>query len=173
MNTRRRMNIRNEYRIDREKMTVIHYDEHGGAYDLNAQGKPCVTKADLVEFIYELCKQGAYDEDVRQLLIDEVETDEVEMDNYELKEIPAIVVAMRIIGGLAILGGIILCIKSWPGSPSEDYTWKVVAYTPALTWLFSGIISGTLFFAGGAALFYLDNIQEGLSRILDKLGTSE
>lgn len=101
------------------------------------------------------------------------EMDEVEMDNSELKEIPAIVVAMRIIGGLAILGGSILCIKSWPGSPPEDYTWKVVAYTPALTWLFSGIISGTLFFAGGAALSYLDNIQEGLSRILDKLGTSE
>jgi len=87
--------------------------------------------------------------------------------------IPAIVVAMRVIGGLAILGGIILCIGSWPGNPPEGHTWKAVAYTPAYTWLFSGIISGTLFFAGGAALFYLDNIQEGMARILDVLCVKE
>lgn len=65
------MNIRNEYRVNREERTVIHYDEHGVATDLNAEGEPCTTTVDLIEFIYELCAQGAYGEDVRRQLIEE------------------------------------------------------------------------------------------------------
>jgi len=87
----------------------------------------------------------------------------------ESEGIPGIVVAMRVIGGLTILGGIFLCVKSWPGEPPEGYSWESVAYTPAYIWLTSGLVSGTLFFAGGAALSYLHNINEGMAQVLDVL----
>jgi hypothetical protein len=73
---------------------------------------------------------------------------------------PGIAVVMGIIGGLSILGGIVLCVSVWPGDPGTGYVWKATAYTPALTWLFSGIISGVLFFACAAALTYLHGIRE-------------
>ena len=68
------MSKRNKYHISQEGAlyTVIHWDKDGVATDLNAEGVPCTTKTDLVEFIYELERQGAYGEDVRHRLIEEV-----------------------------------------------------------------------------------------------------
>ena len=60
---------RNEYHVD--ALTVVYWDSNGVATDLNAEGKPCVTKADLVEFVYELGELGAYGGDVRRQLIEE------------------------------------------------------------------------------------------------------
>ena len=59
----------NEYHVD--ALTVVYWDSNGVATDLNAEGEPCVTKADLVEFVYELCEQGAYGGDIRRQLIEE------------------------------------------------------------------------------------------------------
>ena len=69
------MSKQNEYHISQEDgalYTVIHWGEAGVSWDLNAEGKPCTTKTDLIEFIYDLCDQGAYNEDVRRQLIEEV-----------------------------------------------------------------------------------------------------
>jgi len=75
---------------------------------------------------------------------------------------PGIANALMVIGILTIIGGVIICAKAWPGDPGAGYTWKFSAYVPALTWLFSAIISGVLFFAGAAALTYLRDIREYL-----------
>ena len=83
---------------------------------------------------------------------------------------------MNIIGGLAILGGIILCAVVWPGDPGSGYYWKATAYTPSMTWLFSGLVSGMLFFAVGSALTYLHGtreLTELVARTLLEQGESE
>ena len=56
----------------------------------------------------------------------------------------------------------ILCIELWPGNAGYGYEWETAAYVPAITWLFSGIISGVLFFAAAAVITYLDGIREYL-----------
>ena len=72
-----------------------------------------------------------------------------------IKLAPGISIVMGIIGGLSILSGIMLCFTMWPGDPAAGYVWKSVAYTPSITWLSSGFVSGMLFFAAAAALSYL------------------
>lgn len=53
------------YRIDMDSLTVIRTDRNGEDFDLNADGYPCETVANLREFIAELCEQGAFDVDTR------------------------------------------------------------------------------------------------------------
>jgi len=68
------MNRRNEYHVSQEDgalYTVVRWDGDGVATDLNAEGEACITRADLVEFVYELERQGAFNEDVRRQLIEE------------------------------------------------------------------------------------------------------
>jgi len=77
-------------------------------------------------------------------------------------------VLLYVIGVLEIIGGIILCAKLWPAAGH----WLFSGYMPALTWLFTGIISGVLFLAAGQGLDYLkglhDNIQFGHRAVLTK-----
>ena len=73
---------------------------------------------------------------------------------------PSMAVVMVIIGVVTIIGGAILCGKLWPGDAGYGYSWEATAYVPALTWLFSSIISAMLFFAFAAALTYLHDISE-------------
>lgn len=65
---------------------------------------------------------------------------------------------LYIIGVLEIIGGIILCAKLWPVAGH----WLFSGYMPALTWLFTGIISGVLFLAAGRGLDYLKEIRENI-----------
>ena len=81
---------------------------------------------------------------------------------------PKLTVLLYIIGILEIVGGIILCVKLWPGAPERGYEWLFSAYTPALTWLSAGIIFGLLFFAAGNVLMYLENIRYQLNNLNDK-----
>lgn len=73
---------------------------------------------------------------------------------------PGIAVILGIIGGLSILGGVILAVQSWPGDAGYGYSWNAVAYTLSLTWLFSGLISGVVFFAFAAITSYLYRMSE-------------
>lgn len=59
--------------VDRTALTVIHTDHYGERFDLNANGEPCRTLDDLRAFIAELCRQGAYTADVRDVLLADVE----------------------------------------------------------------------------------------------------
>jgi len=83
------MNICNEYRLETDPLySVIHCDEHGVATDLNAEGDPCSTRVDFVEFTYELCEQGAFNEDVRRQLIEEaVDVEEKQAAQQRHKEL--------------------------------------------------------------------------------------
>jgi len=62
------------YRVDLSALTVIHTDEHGEDFDLNAGGEPCGDEAGLEDFIRELHTQGAYDAATRDALLAEVNT---------------------------------------------------------------------------------------------------
>lgn len=79
---------------------------------------------------------------------------------------PGIAIVIAVIGGLAILGGVYLCVETWPGDPGVGYTWKTEAYIPAFTWLFSALMSGVIFFAAAAALTYLHHTREYTKSIL-------
>ena len=89
----------------------------------------------------------------------------------ELEKIvyPGIAAAVVIFGVLSILSGIILCFAMWPGSPGSGYIWKSAAYTPSVTWLFSGFVTGLLLFAAAAALTYLHSTREYAKAIAYKL----
>lgn len=67
--------------------------------------------------------------------------------------------ALRLIGWVILLGGTITCIDLWPVSNGRDI--PSILYLIPLYHLFGGIIFGTLFIAGAAAL-------EALSRIANK-----
>jgi hypothetical protein len=58
-----------------------------------------------------------------------------------------------------IIGGLVMCVQSWPGTPASGYHWLFIAYVPALTWLSLGIVSGVLFFAIAAIVNYLAGIR--------------
>jgi len=53
-------------------LTVIARDARGEEHDLNADGEPCLTRAELRSFIAELEAQGAYDAATRDALLAEV-----------------------------------------------------------------------------------------------------
>jgi hypothetical protein len=57
------------YTLDTKHLTVVRIDRHGERWDLNARGAPCITVAELRDFIVELHRQGAYDERVRDELL--------------------------------------------------------------------------------------------------------
>ena len=82
---------------------------------------------------------------------------------------PSIAIVMGIIGGLSILGGIILGVITWPGDPGSGYLWKTTAYIPAITWMFTGFVSGVVFFAFAAGLSYLHEAKEYSKAIAQKL----
>jgi hypothetical protein len=86
---------------------------------------------------------------------------------------PGVAILLSVIGALTILGGVILCIQTWPGDADAGYSWKPIAYTASLTWLFSGIIAGVLFFAGAAALTYLRDTRDLTRQILSRLSVPE
>ena len=71
--TRRRNNREPDmtYRIDLDNLTVIRTDRNGEDFDLNAEGAPCESIAELREFVAELCEQGAFDGDTRDELLAE------------------------------------------------------------------------------------------------------
>ena len=82
--------------------------------------------------------------------------------------IPRLTVLFYIMGVVQIVGGVVLCIKLWPGTAESGYRWLFSVYTPALTWLSAGIIFGLLFFAAGYVLTYLENIRHYLHNLNDK-----
>lgn len=82
---------------------------------------------------------------------------------------PKLTLCLYVIGILEIIGGFVLCIKLWPKAAEQGYQWLFVAYTPALTWLFAGIICGLLFFTAGSVLMYLENIRYRLTDLNDKI----
>lgn len=82
---------------------------------------------------------------------------------------PAIANALTVVGMLAILGGITLCIRNWPGDAGQGSSWRTEEYTPALTWLFYGVFSGIASFAGAAALTYLHQTRAYMRGIYIKL----
>lgn len=59
---------------DKEARTVLITDADG-TRDLNAEGEPCGSPADLAEYIRELHAQGAFDEDTRDELLTELAED--------------------------------------------------------------------------------------------------
>jgi hypothetical protein len=63
-----------------------------------------------------------------------------------------------LLGALEILAGIVICAGFRPGDPKEGYSWRMVAYIPALTWLATGVISGFLSWALAQGLTYLKGI---------------
>ena len=75
---------------------------------------------------------------------------------------PVLTMVFRGLAALEMLGGIVLCMAFWPGTPELGYTWKAVAYATALTWLMAGFIFGFLFLAIGEALLYLRDIRSRL-----------
>jgi hypothetical protein len=85
---------------------------------------------------------------------------------------PGVAILLSVIGALTILGGVILCVQTWPGDADAGYSWKPIAYTASLTWLFSGIVAGVLFFAGAAALTYLRDTRDLMRQILSRLSRS-
>ena len=78
---------------------------------------------------------------------------------FEAPPMPGMAAVMMAIGMLTIIGGVILGGKLWPRA-GYGYSWGATAYVPALTWLFSSIISAMLFFAFAAAPTYLHDIRE-------------
>jgi hypothetical protein len=75
---------------------------------------------------------------------------------------PLLTTVFRGLAGLEMIGGLLACAALWPGTPELGYTWKTVAYIPALTWLVAGFIFGFLFLALGEALLYLRDIRSRL-----------
>jgi len=73
---------------------------------------------------------------------------------------PFLASCFYVVGVLAIIGGIVLCSQLWPGKVDPGYRWLTSAYMPALTWLFTGLLSGLFSFAVGAGLTYLKAIYE-------------
>ena len=71
---------------------------------------------------------------------------------------PPLAVVFWVVGAIEILAGFVLCAELWPGDPEKGYTWRTVAYTPALTWLATGVISGYLSWALALGLTYLKGI---------------
>ena len=78
--------------------------------------------------------------------------------------LPALTVLFRIVAALEMVGGVSLCAELWPGNPEPGYTWKTVAYVPALTWLIAGFVFGLLFWAIGDGLLYLRDIRAYLCK---------
>jgi len=77
--------------------------------------------------------------------------------NYH--ERPRISVVLIWFGVGDIIGGLVMCVQSWPRTPDSGYHWLFNAYTPALTWLSIGIVSGVLFFAIATIVDYLAQIR--------------
>ena len=75
---------------------------------------------------------------------------------------PGLTTVFHMLAGLQMLGGVVLSYVLWPGDPDTGYTWKAVAYVPALTWFTTGIVSGFVFWAIGDGLRYLWAIRRSL-----------
>ena len=60
------------HRLDLDALTVYAVDQYGVPHDLNAQGEPCTTLADLREFVTALCRQGAYGTFTRDALLEQI-----------------------------------------------------------------------------------------------------
>ena len=108
-------------------------------------------------------------------IVDEQDEEVVSVKSkFEERLMPSMTRVMKAIGMLTIIGGVILCGKLWPpGDAAYGYSWEATAYVPALTWLFSSIISAMLFFAFAAALTYLHDISEYAKTIAYNLKQSE
>jgi|GEM_PF-3289571 len=95
--------------------------------------------------------------------------------------IPWIATLLVVFGALAFLGGVILCIQTWPNetansvwdgtAPGSGKALDVMAYIASLTSLAAGIVSGVLFFAGAAALTYLSDTRALVKQILSHMNT--
>jgi len=83
--------------------------------------------------------------------------------------IPFFAGVLNVAGILQIGGGIILCLQLWPGHAEAGYRWLALAYTPALTWLFAGLLSGLFSFAAGAVLTYLNGIHKNTLMLESRL----
>ena len=86
-----------------------------------------------------------------------------EPDELSASHVPGIVILLEILGGLSILGGVILCIQVWGFAVASG------SYTVPFTWLFSGLVSGIVFFACAAVLKYLYAIREYVKSICRRL----
>lgn len=75
------------------------------------------------------------------------------------KEHDPIAIALRVIGWLEIIGGVVLFIALLPGEPEFGYRWLFAKYVPAISWLFAGLVSGILFIAIARILDYLKEIR--------------
>ena len=57
------------FRASTTDLTVYAIDSHGEVSDLNVDGEPCATVADLAAFVAELSEQGYYDAETRDSLL--------------------------------------------------------------------------------------------------------
>ena len=71
---------------------------------------------------------------------------------------PFLAGVLWVLGALEILAGLALAIALEPGVPEKGYTWRAIAYVPALTWLATGVISGLLSWSLALGLTYLKGI---------------
>ncbi len=81
---------------------------------------------------------------------------------------PGTALALRVVAVLSVGGGLILCAVTWPRGTSEE-----ASHVIPMAWLFSGIISGLLFFAAGEALTYMRDTREVTRMILSRLVARE
>ena len=84
----------------------------------------------------------------------------------EEKKHDTIAEILKILGWLNIIGGIVLFFILLPGRPEAGYRWLFPKYIPAITWLFSGLISGVVFFALARIIDYSKQASNQLSRLL-------
>ena len=73
-----------------------------------------------------------------------------------------IALALNIIGGLAILGGIIIGFATY-STPLEGYTYLTEEdYSVLFTWIGAGLISGIMMFGFAEIINLLDKIKKGI-----------
>jgi len=74
-----------------------------------------------------------------------------------------------ILGWLEFIGGVIIALAFLPGTAKAGYSWKMVAYTSSLIWLFAGIIFGMIFMAISHGLYYLRLNMNATIKLKDRI----
>ena len=81
----------------------------------------------------------------------------------EVRQYDSIAGTLAFFGVVQIIAGIILFISLLPGEPEAGYVWLFTKYVPAITWLFTGIISGLFFLAIARMISYLRTLSVQLA----------
>lgn len=77
----------NTYALDLSALTIIRTDAHGESHDLNADGDPCETAAELADLARELEAQGYYGPEVTAELLASIPADPYHLVNYLTNEV--------------------------------------------------------------------------------------